>query len=102
MTHDPLEALVLTDQLLVLEDGRIVQAGSPAQVARQPATDYVAKLVGLNLYAGQAFGSRVALADGGVFETAGRTDARGRAGRGAALGHRGRALSSGRRPFGAR
>jgi len=36
VTHDPLEALVLTDQLLMPEDGRIVQAGTPAQVARQP------------------------------------------------------------------
>ena len=72
VTHDPLEALVLTDRLLVLEDGRIVQAGTPTQVSRQPATDYVAKLVGLNLYAGAAAGSRVALAGGGLFETAGR------------------------------
>ncbi|HEY3904723.1 MAG TPA: ABC transporter ATP-binding protein [Streptosporangiaceae bacterium] len=72
VTHDPLEALVLTDRLLVLEDGRIVQAGSPAKVSRQPATDYVAKLVGLNLYGGRVAGSRVALDDGDVFETAGR------------------------------
>src|SRR5499427_2698029 len=67
VTHDPLEALVLADQLIVLEGGRIVQEGSPAQVARQPATDYVAKLVGLNLYPGRADGSQVALAAGGSF-----------------------------------
>src|SRR5690242_3225473 len=67
VTHDPLEALVLADQLIVLEAGRIVQEGSPAQVARQPATDYVAKLVGLNLYPGRADGSRVALTAGGSF-----------------------------------
>jgi molybdate transport system ATP-binding protein len=67
VTHDPLEALVLADRLLVLEDGRIVQDGAPAQVARQPATEYVARLVGLNLYAGHADGPTVALADGGTF-----------------------------------
>jgi molybdate transport system ATP-binding protein len=67
VTHDPLEALVLADRLLVLEQGRIVQEGTPAQVARQPATEYVAKLVGLNLYAGQADGTRVALDTGGAF-----------------------------------
>ena len=50
VTHDALEALVLADRLLVLEDGRIVQEGPPAQVARQPATQYVARLVGLNLW----------------------------------------------------
>ena len=36
VTHDPLEALVLADRLLVLEDGRIVQEGTPAEVARRP------------------------------------------------------------------
>ena len=67
VTHDPLEALVLADQLVVLEAGRIVQQGTPAQIARQPATGYVAKLVGLNLYSGQADGSKVALTGGGTF-----------------------------------
>jgi molybdate transport system ATP-binding protein len=66
-THDALEALVLADRLLVLEDGRIVQEGTPAQVARRPATQYVGKLVGLNLYAGRADGSGVALTGGGAF-----------------------------------
>ena len=65
VTHDPLEALVLADQLIVLEGGRIVQEGTPAHIARQPGTDYVAKLVGLNLYAGHADGSEVTLGGGG-------------------------------------
>jgi molybdate transport system ATP-binding protein len=72
VTHDPLEALVLADRLLVLEGGRIVQEGTPAQVARRPATDYVAKLVGLNLYAGKADGSQVVLTGGGAFVVADR------------------------------
>jgi len=71
VTHDPLEALVLADRLLVLEDGRIVQDGTPARVARQPATGYVAKLVGLNLYAGRADGSVVTLGAGGSFTVPG-------------------------------
>ena len=72
VTHDPIEALVLADELVVLERGRIVQEGTPAQIARQPATDYVAKLVGLNLYAGRADGSQVTLGDGGGFVIAGQ------------------------------
>jgi len=52
VTHDPLEALVLADRVLVLEGGRTVQEGTPAGVARRPATEYVARLVGLNLYSG--------------------------------------------------
>jgi molybdate transport system ATP-binding protein len=67
VTHDPLEALVLADRLLVLEDGQIVQDGPPAHVARRPATDYVAKLVGLNLYTGHADASAVTLTGGGTF-----------------------------------
>ena len=70
VTHDPLEALVLADRLIVLESGRIVQEGTPAQIARQPATEYVAKLVGLNLYHGRADGSEVALTGGGSFTIA--------------------------------
>jgi molybdate transport system ATP-binding protein len=58
---------VLADRLLVLEEGRIVQAGTPAQIARRPATEYVARLVGLNLYSGKVDGAEVRLRGGGVF-----------------------------------
>jgi molybdate transport system ATP-binding protein len=71
VTHDPIEALVLADRLIVMEGGRIVQEGVPAQIARQPATSYVAKLVGLNLYQGRADGSQVTLSGGGSFSIAG-------------------------------
>ncbi|MDQ6851635.1 MAG: ABC transporter ATP-binding protein [Actinomycetota bacterium] len=67
VTHDPLEAMVMTDLLLVIEDGRIVQLGTPAAVARRPATQYVARLVGLNLYRGVRTDSgSIALDDGGT------------------------------------
>ena len=66
VTHDPLEAMVMTDRLLVIENGRIVQEGNPAAVARRPATQYIARLVGLNLYAGQRNGASVELDGGGT------------------------------------
>jgi len=68
ITHDPLEAMIMADRLLVIENGRVVQQGSPAHVARQPATQYVARLVGLNLYAGTLDPTTrtVALDDGGT------------------------------------
>ena len=72
VTHDPLEALVLADRLLVIEDGRIVQEGSPAEVTKRPATEYIAALVGLNLYSGRADGTRVHLDDGGELVVADR------------------------------
>jgi molybdate transport system ATP-binding protein len=65
VTHDPLDAMVMSDRLVVLEAGRIVQQGTPAAIARRPATQYVARLVGLNLYRGVVEdGGRVRLDDG--------------------------------------
>ncbi|WP_325053022.1 ABC transporter ATP-binding protein [Thermomonospora amylolytica] len=61
VTHDPLDAMVLADRLVVVERGRLVQQGPPAEVARHPRSDYVARLVGLNLYRGRADGHTVAL-----------------------------------------
>ena len=65
VTHDPLDAMVLADRIVIVEDGRVVQEGPPAEVARRPRTDYVAHLVGLNLYRGTASGTTVTLQDGG-------------------------------------
>ncbi|GAA1152671.1 molybdate transport system ATP-binding protein [Kitasatospora gansuensis] len=65
VTHDPLDAMVLADRLVVIEDGREVQSGTPAEIARHPRTDYIARLVGLNLYQGTAAGHIVTLPDGG-------------------------------------
>jgi molybdate transport system ATP-binding protein len=61
VTHDPLDALVLADRLLIIEDGRVVQEGDAATITAQPRTDYVARLVGLNLYRGTADGHTVHL-----------------------------------------
>ena len=52
VTHDAVEALVLADDLVVIEAGRITQRGTPSEVARRPRTDYVARLMGVNLYRG--------------------------------------------------
>ncbi|MCW5251996.1 ABC transporter ATP-binding protein [Streptomyces sp. SHP 1-2] len=72
VTHDPLDAMVLADRLVVVEDGRVVQEGTPAHIARHPRTDYIAHLVGLNLYHGRAAGHTVRLdGDGPEVTTAG-------------------------------
>ena len=70
VTHDPLDAMVLADRLVVVENGKVVQQGSPTEVARHPRTDYVADLVGLNLYRGQARDTVVDLDEGGKFVVA--------------------------------
>ncbi|MES4903128.1 MULTISPECIES: ABC transporter ATP-binding protein [unclassified Streptomyces] len=59
VTHDPLDAMVLADHLVVIEDGHVVQEGPPSDIARRPRTDYIAHLVGLNLYRGEAAGHTV-------------------------------------------
>ncbi|MFJ2607331.1 ABC transporter ATP-binding protein [Streptomyces sp. NPDC087425] len=64
VTHDPLDAMVLADRLVVIERGEIVQEGAPADIARRPRTDYIAQLVGLNLYRGRAEGQTVRLDTG--------------------------------------
>jgi molybdate transport system ATP-binding protein len=64
VTHDPLDALVLADRLVVVEEGRVVQEGDAAGVTARPRTDYVARLVGLNLYRGHADGHTVLVGDG--------------------------------------
>lgn len=66
ISHDPTDAAVLADRLVVLEDGRQTQSGTPTHVTRQPRTDYVARLVGLNLLAGTGDHDRVRLDAGGV------------------------------------
>lgn len=44
VTHDPAEALWLGDRLAVLNEGRLVQIGSAADVCRQPAAGVVSEL----------------------------------------------------------
>jgi molybdate transport system ATP-binding protein len=70
VTHDPVDAMALATRVVVVEDGRVVQAGAPAEVARRPRTDYVARLVGLVLLAGTGAGTTVALNGGGVVAVA--------------------------------
>ncbi|MFH8703649.1 ABC transporter ATP-binding protein [Streptomyces rubrogriseus] len=69
VTHDPLDAMVLADHLVVVEDGHVVQEGTPSHIARRPRTDYIAHLVGLNLYRGRAEGHTVRLEDGPAITT---------------------------------
>jgi molybdate transport system ATP-binding protein len=69
VTHDPLDAMVLADRLVVVEDGRVVQAGTPSEIARRPRTDYIARLVGLNLYRGTAEAHTVRLDAGPAITT---------------------------------
>ena len=70
ITHDPLEATALADRLVVMENGRLVQSGSPAEVTEHPRSQYVADLVGVNLLRGQADRGSVRTPGGSVIAAA--------------------------------
>ncbi|MGD2143386.1 MAG: ABC transporter ATP-binding protein [Anaerolineae bacterium] len=46
VTHDQIEALTMGDRIGVLNEGRIVQVGTPEDIYDRPATTFVAQLVG--------------------------------------------------------
>lgn len=72
VTHDPVEAMTLAEELVVLEAGRVVQSGTPAEVSARPRSRYVADLVGVNLFRGTAGATgRVLLAGGAALVAAG-------------------------------
>ena len=47
ITHDQAEAFALADQVGVLENGRLVQQGTPEEIYTEPATPFVARFTGL-------------------------------------------------------
>lgn len=52
VTHDPVDAYALADRVAIIDQGRIIQAGTLAEVTARPRSRYVADLVGLNLVSG--------------------------------------------------
>lgn len=69
VTHDPLDALVLADRIIVIEDGRVAQEGPTAHVAAQPRTAYLAALLGVTLIRGTARNGVVTCTGGGQLIT---------------------------------
>ena len=65
VTHDPEEAALLADEILVVDEGRLLQAGPRAEVFARPASPQVARLLGIpNLI-------RATVAEPGVLLTGG-------------------------------
>jgi molybdate transport system ATP-binding protein len=52
VTHDPVEASILAEQLVLLEDGRVTQIGTPEEIRSAPRSRYAADLVGVNAVRG--------------------------------------------------
>jgi molybdate transport system ATP-binding protein len=49
ITHDPVDAFALADRIILLEAGRIVQAGTPSEITLEPATPFAAAFAGAEL-----------------------------------------------------
>jgi multiple sugar transport system ATP-binding protein len=73
VTHDQVEAMTLADRIVVLNDCRIEQVGTPMEVYTRPASRFVAGFVGspaMNIFKATVMGAggagQVRLADGSV------------------------------------
>ena len=55
VTHDQIEALTLSDRVIIMNEGRIMQEGSPYDIYHHPANIFVAEFIGdpgINLFDG--------------------------------------------------
>jgi molybdate transport system ATP-binding protein len=53
ITHDVLDALMLADRVVILENGRISEEGPTREVLQRPRSHFAAGLAGLNFLAGE-------------------------------------------------
>ncbi len=73
VTHDQEEALTMSDRIAVMDNARVAQLGTPAEIYENPRTAFVAKFIGeSNFFEGTAVGQNgrtwaVARAGGGEF-----------------------------------
>jgi putative spermidine/putrescine transport system ATP-binding protein len=67
VTHDQAEALALADRLVIMNEGKVAQVGSPAEVYGKPASAFVANFLGrANLLAGRVARDREFQSDAGL------------------------------------
>ena len=74
VTHDPIDAYAIADRVIVLEEGRVSQTGSLAEVTAQPRSRYVAELIGVNLLSGNLASGVLTIANGAQIVTAHDSD----------------------------
>ncbi|MGH2872785.1 MAG: TOBE domain-containing protein, partial [Solirubrobacteraceae bacterium] len=74
VTHDPEEAAMLAEEILVVSDGRVLQSGRCRDVYRRPASVEIGRLLGIdNLFEGVAGADGALLAGGnGAADASGR------------------------------
>lgn len=68
VTHDVLDALLLADRVVVIEDGKVVEDGPTQDVLGQPRSLFAAQIAGLNMISGLASGNSVRAESGTSLE----------------------------------
>jgi ABC-type sugar transport system ATPase subunit len=66
VTHDQIEALTLSDRVVVMNEGEIMQEATPYDIYHHPANLFVAEFIGdpgINLFEGEVKGDRLECAD---------------------------------------
>jgi iron(III) transport system ATP-binding protein len=46
VTHDQIEAMSMSDEVVVMNQGRILQSGTPEEIYNQPSNSFVARFIG--------------------------------------------------------
>jgi len=67
VTHDVLDAYMLADRVIVMEQGRITESGPTREVLQRPRSRFAAGLAGLNLVAGTLTGAGLLTSAGQEF-----------------------------------
>jgi multiple sugar transport system ATP-binding protein len=69
VTHDQIEAMTMGDRIAVLNEGRVLQVGTPDEIYQTPQEVFVAQFVGspkINLFEGRVDGKSLAVDGGGL------------------------------------
>ena len=64
VSHDPVDAAVLADEIAIVDRGQLIQRGAVSEVLARPRSRYVADLVGVNLLEGHGVGHEVTVTGG--------------------------------------
>ncbi|MEJ8824546.1 sn-glycerol-3-phosphate ABC transporter ATP-binding protein UgpC [Variovorax humicola] len=70
VTHDQIEAMTMADRIVVLKDGRVQQFGTPEEVYKTPANQFVAGFIGsptMNFFAVEIDNGTLRMDDGTPF-----------------------------------
>jgi multiple sugar transport system ATP-binding protein len=69
VTHDQIEALTMADRIAILNEGKIIQVGTPEDIYDRPASIFIAQLVGtprINIYAASRQEDTITICDSDI------------------------------------